>query len=150
VEPQWDCPGDDTCKKLQRYLTKHLKGDVMDGSYAEFTFVGRFKDMHKPKPRFGEYSFALYITNMTDGKSVEPPSTSDKQKPASRFQPTKSLDRSHGNPEASGIKRDPAKVLGSAVARSTQPLGCLIKPTAERLKKVARGKRPQVASPLDQ
>src|SRR5437867_6571428 len=39
VEPQWDCPDDDTCKKLQRYLTRHLKGDVMDGMYAQFTFV---------------------------------------------------------------------------------------------------------------
>jgi len=26
------------------------------------------------------------------------------------------LDRSHGNPDASGIKRDPAKLPGSAVA----------------------------------
>jgi len=33
------------------------------------------------------------------------------------------LDRSHGHPDASGIKRDPAKLLGSAVARSTQTLG---------------------------
>ena len=55
----------------------------MDGMYAEFTFFGRFKDMHKPKPRFGEYSFALYITNMTDAKPVasESPSPRDKQKP---------------------------------------------------------------------
>ena len=86
VEPIWDCPGDDTCKNLQRYLTRHLKGDPMDGMYAQFTFVGRFKDMHKPKPRFGEYSLALYITGMTDAKPVASESPSprqnrDKQKP---------------------------------------------------------------------
>jgi hypothetical protein len=42
-----------------------------------------------------------------------------------RTQHNKSLDRSHGNPDASGIKRAPAKVLGSAVARSTQPFAFL-------------------------
>ncbi len=35
-------------------------------------------------------------------------------------QHNKSLDRSHGS--VFRIKRDPAKLLGSAVARSTQPL----------------------------
>ena len=34
----------------------------------------------------------------------------------SRDAHNKSLDRSHGNPDSSGIKRDPAKLLVSAVA----------------------------------
>jgi hypothetical protein len=104
VEPIWDCPGDDTCKKLQRYLNRHLKGDPMDGMYAEFTFVGRFKDMHKPKPRFGEYSFALYITDMTGAKRVSPPTSGARENSENKnleasplLLPNNSLDASGGS-----------------------------------------------------
>ena len=50
IDPRFDCPTDEECGKLRATIDKNLEGDPFSGMRANFTIVGRFREVKRPMP----------------------------------------------------------------------------------------------------